>query len=103
MVEATDKDRSIRANNTSHGDTRIFQCMIDVLHHQSLLGVQREKLIPGDIEKRAVKVNRVFREIMTTLHMELNEANPVISMTRLLPRLYEKRVEPTVPPCSGSG
>lgn len=71
MIEAANKDRGVGAHGTGHGDASIFQSMVRVLEHQSLLWIQCQQLVLGNVEEGSVKDSRVLCEKMATLYVKL--------------------------------
>lgn len=71
MVEAANKDRGIGSQNAVHGHTSVFQGMINILKDQSLLGVQSQEFVLGDVEKWPVEECGIFRKEMASLDVEL--------------------------------
>jgi len=71
MVEAANKDRCIGSQNAVHGHAGVFQGMIHILKDQSLLGVQSQELILGDVEKWPVEECRIFTDEMPSLDVRL--------------------------------
>ena len=71
MVEAANKDRGIGSLNAIHRHAGVFQGMIHILKDQSLLGVQSQELILGDVEKWPVEECRIFTDEMPSLDVRL--------------------------------
>lgn len=71
MVEAADKNRGIGSKSTFQGNACIFQGVVDIFQYQPLLWIQCQELVLGDVEKGAIEVSGIFREIVSSLNMKL--------------------------------
>lgn len=71
MVEATDEYRGIGSHNICHWQAGILQCMVNIFQNEPLLGIQCQKLIPCDVEERAIEEGWVFGKKVSPLDMKL--------------------------------